>query len=120
MRNAALDDDPEFCGYCSMGCQQGCKRSAMKTWLQDASDAGARCVVGCHADRDRWSRTAAPTGVEATVTHADGSTTALTVEAPTVVVACGSVESPGAAAALAASAGPAVGKNLRLHPGLSR
>ena len=39
-RNASLDDDPEFCGYCPMGCQQGCKRSAMKTWLQDASDAG--------------------------------------------------------------------------------
>ena len=51
VRNASLDDDPEICGYCPMGCQQGCKRSAMKTWLQDASDAGARAVVGCHADR---------------------------------------------------------------------
>ena len=51
VRNAAPTDDPEFCGYCSMGCQHGCKRSTMKTWLQDASDAGARCVVQCRADR---------------------------------------------------------------------
>ena len=51
VRNASLDDDPENCGYCSMGCQHGCKRSAMKTWLQDASDAGARAVVGCHVER---------------------------------------------------------------------
>ncbi|HEV2074718.1 MAG TPA: GMC family oxidoreductase N-terminal domain-containing protein, partial [Thermoleophilaceae bacterium] len=93
VRNASLDDDPAYCGYCAVGCQQGCKRSAMKTWLQDASDAGARCVVGCRAERiltgDGRAR-----GVEAVVTRADGSTARLTVEAPTVVVACGSVESP--------------------------
>ena len=50
-RNASLDDEPANCGYCSFGCQHGCKRSAMKTCLQDASDAGARVLVGCHADR---------------------------------------------------------------------
>ena len=68
-RNAALNDDPEFCGYCSMGCQQGCKRSAMKTWLQDCSDAGGRCVPRCHADRI-LAEDGRATGVEATVTHA--------------------------------------------------
>jgi choline dehydrogenase-like flavoprotein len=113
-RNATPDDDPAICGYCSVGCQKGCKRSTMKTWLQDASDAGARCVVGCRADRilveDGRTR-----GVEATVTHADGSETALTVEAPTVVVACGSVESP-ALLLRSGIGGPAAGKNLRLHP----
>jgi choline dehydrogenase-like flavoprotein len=113
-RNAAPDDDPAICGYCSVGCQRGCKRSTMKTWLQDASDAGARCVVGCRAERilveDGTTR-----GVEATVTHADGSETALTVEAPTVVVACGSVESP-ALLLRSKIGGPAAGKNLRLHP----
>jgi choline dehydrogenase-like flavoprotein len=114
VRNASLDDDPQHCGYCTVGCQLGCKRSAMKTWLQDASDAGARCVVGCYAERvlveDGRAR-----GVEATVERADGSTTGLTVEAPTVVVACGSVESP---ALLLRSdiGGPAVGKSLRVHP----
>ena len=54
-------------------------------------------------------------GVEGTVTHADGSTTALTVEAPTVVVACGSIESP-ALLLRSGIGGPAVGKHLRLHP----
>jgi choline dehydrogenase-like flavoprotein len=113
-RNATPGDDPTYCGYCSVGCQQGCKRSTMKTWLQDASDAGARCVVSCRADRVLVSDGRAR-GVEATVTHTDGSETKLTVEAPTVVVACGSVESP-ALLLRSGIGGPAAGKNLRLHP----
>jgi len=117
VRNASLDDDAEFCGYCAAGCPRGCKRSAMKTWLQDASDSGARAVVGTHADRIITADGAAA-GVEATVTHADGSTTALTVEAPTVVVACGSIESP-ALLLRSGIGGPAVGKNLRLHQAFS-
>src|SRR3954470_20829475 len=36
VRNVSLDDEPEVCGFCMVGCQRGCKRSAMKTWLQDA------------------------------------------------------------------------------------
>ncbi len=114
VRNASLDDNPENCGFCPMGCQHGCKRSAMKTWLQDASDAGARAVVGCHVEKITHADGRA-TGVEATVTHEDGSTTALTVEAPMVVVACGSVESPGLLLR-SGIGGPAVGKHLRLHP----
>ena len=113
-RNASLDDDPANCGYCPAGCQHGCKRSAMKTWLQDCSDAGGRAVVGAHADRILTDDGRA-TGVEATVTHEDGTTTALRVDAPTVVVACGSVESP-ALLLRSGIGGPAVGKNLRLHP----
>lgn len=113
-RNASLDDDPERCGFCLVGCANGCKRSSMKTWLQDASDAGARAVVGCHADRVLVEDGRA-TGVAATVTQADGSTTALTVHAPTVVVACGSIESP-ALLLRSGIGGPAVGKHLRLHP----
>jgi len=114
VRNASPDDDPEFCGYCSMGCQQGCKRSSMKTWLQDASDAGARCVVQCRADRVLTADGRAA-GVAATVIHDDGSETAVTVKAPTVVVACGGVESP-ALLLRSGIGGPAVGKYLRLHP----
>ena len=41
----------EVCRLCHYGCQIGAKQSTMKTWLQDACDAGARCVVACHADR---------------------------------------------------------------------
>ena len=41
-RNASLDDDPKFCGYCNNACQQGCKRSTLKTYLVDAAAAGRR------------------------------------------------------------------------------
>jgi hypothetical protein len=114
-RNADRDcDDPRVCGYCYTGCQKGCKQSTLKTYLQDASDAGARFVVGARADRILTSGDRA-TGVEATVTNADGSVTKLTVEAPTVVVAAGSVESP-ALLLRSGIGGPAAGKHLRLHP----
>jgi choline dehydrogenase-like flavoprotein len=114
-RNAdATCDDPQTCGYCYTGCQRGCKQSTMKTYLQDASDAGARFVVGARAERV-LTEDGRATGVEATVTNVDGSTTKLVVSAPTVVVAAGSVESP---ALLLSSGigGPAAGKHLRLHP----
>jgi hypothetical protein len=107
-------EDPRVCGYCLSGCQKGCKQSTMKTFLQDASDAGAKAIVGAHADQILVADGRA-TGVEATVTHADGSTTKLTVNAPTVVVACGSIESP-ALLLRSGIGGPAAGKHLRLHP----
>ena len=107
-------EDPRVCGYCFVGCQKGCKQSTMKTFLQDAADAGARFVVGCRAERVLVHDGRAA-GVEATVTHEDGSTTALTVTAPTVVVACGSIESP-ALLLRSGIGGPAVGRHLRLHP----
>jgi choline dehydrogenase-like flavoprotein len=107
-------DDPRVCGYCYTGCQKGCKQSTMKTYLQDASDAGAKFVVGARADRITTADGRA-TGVEATVTNADGSVTKLTVEAPTVVVSAGAVESP-ALLLRSGIGGPAAGKHLRLHP----
>jgi choline dehydrogenase-like flavoprotein len=107
-------EDPATCGYCFVGCQKGCKQSTMKTFLQDASDAGARFVVGARAERILTADGRA-TGVEATVTHADGSTTSLRVEAPTVVVAAGAIESP-ALLLRSGIGGPAAGRHLRLHP----
>jgi choline dehydrogenase-like flavoprotein len=108
-RNAELADDPRYCGYCNAGCQQGCKRSVMKTYLQDAADAGARFLVDCTVERVvvRDGRAA---GVEARVGE-----TRVEVEAPTVVVACGGIESP-ALLLRSGIGGPAVGKNLRVHP----
>ena len=66
-------EDPSVCGYCFAGCQKGCKQSTMKTFLQDAADAGARFVVGARAERILTDDGRA-SGVQATVTHADGST----------------------------------------------
>jgi hypothetical protein len=107
-------EDPRVCGYCFAGCQKGCKQSTMKTFLQDAADAGARFVVGCRAERILVQDGRAA-GVQATVTHEDGSTTTLTVTAPTVVVACGAIESP-ALLLRSGIGGQAAGKHLRLHP----
>jgi choline dehydrogenase-like flavoprotein len=107
-------EDPAVCGYCFTGCQNGCKQSTMKTFLQDAADAGARFVVGARAERvlaeDGRAR-----GVQALVTNDDGSTTTLTVEAPTVVLAAGAIESP-ALLLRSEIGGPAAGRHLRLHP----
>jgi choline dehydrogenase-like flavoprotein len=108
-RNAELSDDPAYCGYCNAGCQQGCKRSTLKNYLQDAADAGARFLVDCFVDRITTEGGRA-TGVEARVGE-----TEVTVEAPTVVVACGGIESP-ALLLRSGIGGPAVGKNLRVHP----
>jgi choline dehydrogenase-like flavoprotein len=114
-RNAdASCEDPRVCGYCFVGCQKGCKQSTMKTFLQDAADAGARFVVGCRAERILVQDGRA-VGVEATVTNDDGSITSLTVNAPTVVVGCGAIEAP-ALLLRSGIGGPAVGKHLRLHP----
>ncbi len=107
-------DDPRVCGYCFSGCQRGCKQSTLKTFLQDASDGGARVVAGARAERILVDDGQA-TGVQATVTDRDGSTTALTISAGTVVVACGAIESP-ALLLRSGIGGPAVGKHLRLHP----
>ncbi len=107
-------DDPSTCGYCYAGCQKGCKQSTMKTFLQDAADAGTRFVVGARAERVLVEDGRA-TGVLATVTNEDGSTTTLTVKAPTVVVAAGSIESP-ALLLRSGIGGAAAGKHLRLHP----
>lgn len=113
-RNASLDDDPRYCGYCITGCQRGAKQSTLVTYLQDAADAGARFVVGCRADRI-LTRDGRAAGVAATVTHTDGTTTALDIDAPRVVVAGGGLGSP-ALLLRSGIGGPAVGRHLRLHP----
>jgi choline dehydrogenase-like flavoprotein len=113
-RNASLDDDPRFCGYCNAGCQHGCKQSALRTYLADAADAGARFLVDCAVDLV-LVRDGRAAGVSGRARAADGTESELVVDAPTVVVACGGIESP-ALLLRSGIGGPAVGKHLRLHP----
>ncbi|GAA0526265.1 GMC family oxidoreductase [Paractinoplanes ferrugineus] len=112
-RNAARDDDSSLCGYCNAGCQQGSKLSTLHTYLRDAAAGGARIVTGAHVDRVTTANGRA-TGVEATVSTPDGPC-ALTVTAADVVLAAGGIESP-AVLLRSGIGGPAVGKNLTLHP----
>lgn len=113
-RNVSLDDEPEHCGFCNNGCLRGCKQSTLKTYLQDAADDGARVIVGCRVERVT-SEDGRATGVDAVVTHGDGGSTRLRVDAPTVVVAAGGVESP-AVLLRSGIGGPAAGRHLRVHP----
>ena len=69
----------------------GAKQSTMKTWLQDAFDAGARIVVNAPVERILIERREAK-GVEATT--ADGHK--LTVRARAVAAAAGAINTPGA------------------------
>jgi choline dehydrogenase-like flavoprotein len=92
---------PETAGFIGFGDRSGAKQSAAKTYLADAAARGAEILVHCSADR--------------VVTEGGGAATRVTVRAPRVVVACGSLESP-ALLLRSGIGGPAVGENLRLHP----
>ena len=108
------------CGMCTFGCQWGGKQSTPRTYLQDAYDAGAVVVARANASRVLIKGGSA-FAVEATVgpvgampARAEGAQR-LTVRAPLVVVAAGSIESP----ALLLRSGlrhRALGRNLYLHP----
>ncbi|MEA2418662.1 MAG: hypothetical protein QOE60_868, partial [Thermoleophilaceae bacterium] len=100
----------EVCRLCHYGCQIGAKQSTMKTWLQDASDNGARIVVNCPVERVLVSEGAAR-GVEATTV--DGHR--VTVRSRAVALAAGAIHTP-AVMVRSGLDGPAVGKNLMLHP----
>lgn len=110
----AKDADTRYCGSCNSGCLLGCKQSTMKTFLQDASDRGARLLPDCAVTRilTEGGRCA---GVEAVVRRADGTTETITIRATQVVVAAGALMTP---LILEASGigGRAVGKNLHVHP----
>ena len=105
---------PETAAYLGFGDQSGSKQSADRTWLADAQKHGARFLTFTRATRILTEGGRA-SGVEAVWQSPDGRNAQVTVKAPRVVVACGSLESP---ALLLRSdiGGPAVGHNLRLHP----
>jgi choline dehydrogenase-like flavoprotein len=101
--------DPVMAGLMGWGDQSGAKQSTLKTYLQDAVDHGAEVVVGCFAERILTENGRA-VGVVGRI-----SDSSITVRAPQVVVAAGSLESP-ALLLRSELGGPAVGRYLRLHP----
>ena len=99
----------EACGYCTMGCRIGAKRSTLATYLQDAADQGARIVANAdvqwiHTDQGRV------TGVLARVGDLP-----LNVRARAVVLAAGALNTP-ALLLRSGLGGPAAGDYLRIHP----
>jgi choline dehydrogenase-like flavoprotein len=117
VRNASLESyAPEQAGYGGFGDQSGSKQSADKTWLLDAVENGADVLVRTRAQRVivEGGRAA---GVECVRIDPETQTPvgSVTVRAPRVVVACGSLESP-ALLLRSGIGGPAVGDYFRLHP----
>lgn len=105
---------PENAGFMGYGDQSGSKQGTMKTYLQDASDAGAQTVTRCRVNRILVESGRAA-GVEGTYEDPDGRRARVVVRAPQVVVAGGSLESP-ALLLRSGIGGPATGNYLRLHP----
>jgi len=102
-------------GFIGFGDQSGAKRSTVKTYLQDAAEHGAVILTRCFAERV-LVKDGRAAGVKATWSDpASGESASVTVRAPQVVVACGSLESP-ALLLRSGIGGRAVGDYLRLHP----
>ena len=107
--------DPNLIGYSGMGDQTGAKQGTMRTYLQDASDAGAKLLPNVWVERILTENGAA-VGVEATYTDPrTQQISRVVINAPSVVAAAGSLETPGLLLR-SGIGGPAVGAELRLHP----
>jgi long-chain-alcohol oxidase len=109
-RNVIGCEQGKICGYCGFGCAVGAKQSAVKTWLADAQDAGARLFVETRAERVRVEGGSA-VGVEARTRGGQR----VSVRCKAVVVACGAIHTP----ALLLRSGlrnEHIGRHLHLHP----
>ena len=107
--------DPKLIGWSGMGDQTGAKQGTMRTYLQDASDAGAKLLPNTRAERILTENGAA-VGVEATYTDPQTlQNSRVVIHAPSVVAAAGALETPGLLLR-SGIGGPAVGAELRLHP----
>ncbi len=108
--------DPAMAGYMGFGDASGAKQSADRTWLLDAVEHGAQIMTGAFVERVLVEHGRAA-GVEALWSDRGGSgaSARVTVRAPQVVVAAGSLESP-AVLLRSGIGGAAAGEYLRLHP----
>jgi len=109
-RNVIGCEQGKICGHCGFGCSIGAKQSAVKTWLADAQEAGARFFVETRAERVRVEGGTA-VGVEARTRRGQR----VSVRCKAVVIACGAIHTP----ALLLRSGlrnEHIGRHLYLHP----
>ncbi|PJF21955.1 MAG: hypothetical protein CUN56_08470 [Phototrophicales bacterium] len=104
----------EVCDFCNYGCQFGAKMGTLKTYLQDAYDAGAKIVVRGHVDRI-LHRHGKVIGAVVHVKEKNGAVHHVTVKAKVVVVSAGTIHTP-AILLRSGLSNPNIGKNLYLHP----
>ena len=108
------------CGICHFGCRWGGKQGTLRTYLQDAYDAGAGIVPNCHADRvllagGRVVGVEARAGAPVEARDPAAPTYRVTVRAPVVVVAAGAINTP-AVLLRSGLRHREIGRNLYLHP----
>ena len=107
--------DPDLIGYSGMGDQTGAKQGTMRTYLQDASDAGAKLLPNTWVDRIR-TKDGIAIGVDATYTDPQTRETCrVVINAPSVVAAAGALETPGLLLR-SGIGGPAVGCRTTAAP----
>jgi choline dehydrogenase-like flavoprotein len=106
------------CGYCGFGCAYDCKRSTPKTYVADAVAANARVIADARVERVLVANGSA-CGVEAVITRdvsgEERREARVRVNAPIIVVAAGSLRTPGILARSGVTS-PHLGRHLRLHP----
>lgn len=98
---------------CAIGCPRNAKFGVHLSVLPDACSNGARIVTSARVEQIMIDSGRA-TGV--ICRRADGSR--LVIEAPVVVLAAGTTESPGLLARSGLGSHPEVGRNLTIHPSL--
>jgi choline dehydrogenase-like flavoprotein len=106
-------------GYCGQGCRYDAKQGAHLTYVPRALRAGARLFTHARAGRvtlvERGSRRARKRVVATVGAPSSDRQCQLTIDAPTVVVAAGAIETP-ALLQRSGLGGGGVGRFLRLHP----
>ena len=112
-RNAGCTGDR--CGYCGFGCAYGEKRSTVATYLRDAVAHGAQVFANTRVERVLFDNGASGSGRTVRGVEAAFEDAALIVDAPLVVLAAGSLRTPGILAR-SGVASPHLGEHLHLHP----
>ena len=107
------------CGMCCYGCTSGAKQSMDRSYLPKALHAGAVAYTHARAKAILRDRAGRAVGVTAESVDAESRKLGgrLTLRAPIVIVACGTLISPGLLKENGIAKGnPHLGRHLTLHP----
>jgi choline dehydrogenase-like flavoprotein len=114
MPRNAPDDCGEGCGYCGFGCAYGKKRSTPRAFLPDVAKNGGAIYAGAFVRAIEIEGTRAKR-VTVDQTAVPGEVRRFSVSADLIVVAAGTLRSPGILAR-SGIANPVLGRRLFLHP----